>query len=251
MSFKKKTWLNVPDPNNLPPIPEGQDELAIFDADNMNRIEGGIKSAHNVIEVLPINKSGMEDAGIVDVLGSRGFDAYQKPWNVTDRLGVINAFSSDLVIRTGTGKQDSPVNSSFEIPLINSGDFYLHIAQVTRDGNVRYTEGLNPRFAIELNENLLYEFTVSNSDGWSIFYTNVEKPHLISNVKKGDILKLTLRCTSNSNASSANIELSNINLFANADTTCKYISLTPEKGNTDAGYFGSINILDILLGVNE
>lgn len=46
MSFEKKVWLNVPDENNPPPVPEGQDALARFDADNMNRIEEGIDKSY-------------------------------------------------------------------------------------------------------------------------------------------------------------------------------------------------------------
>lgn len=43
MAYTKKKWVNVPDPSNPPSIPEGQDALARFDADNMNRIEEGIE----------------------------------------------------------------------------------------------------------------------------------------------------------------------------------------------------------------
>ena len=46
MAFKKKKWVNVPDPSNPPTIPEGQDALARFDADNMNRIEDGIEEVN-------------------------------------------------------------------------------------------------------------------------------------------------------------------------------------------------------------
>lgn len=49
MAFTKKEWVNVPDPSNPPSIPEGQDALARFDADNMNRIEAGINDAHIMI----------------------------------------------------------------------------------------------------------------------------------------------------------------------------------------------------------
>ena len=49
MAFKKKTWVNVPDPSNPPSIPEGQDALARFDAENMNRIEDGVENAHILI----------------------------------------------------------------------------------------------------------------------------------------------------------------------------------------------------------
>lgn len=49
MAFTKKKWVNVPDPSNLPDVPEGQDALARFDAENMNRIENGIENAHGLI----------------------------------------------------------------------------------------------------------------------------------------------------------------------------------------------------------
>lgn len=45
MAYTRKTWVNVPDPNNPPSIPQGQDALARYDAANMNRIEDGIEEA--------------------------------------------------------------------------------------------------------------------------------------------------------------------------------------------------------------
>lgn len=45
MAYTKKTWKNVPDTSDPPDIPEGQDALARFDAENMNRIEDGIEEA--------------------------------------------------------------------------------------------------------------------------------------------------------------------------------------------------------------
>lgn len=48
MAYTKKTWVDVPDPSNPPSIPEGQDALARFDAENMNRVEDGIKEAHDL-----------------------------------------------------------------------------------------------------------------------------------------------------------------------------------------------------------
>ena len=45
MTFTKKEWVNVPDPSKLPSVPEGQDALARFDAENMNRIENGLDEA--------------------------------------------------------------------------------------------------------------------------------------------------------------------------------------------------------------
>ena len=49
MPFTKKTWVNVPDASNLPSIPEGQDSLARFDAENMNRIEDGVEEVLTLI----------------------------------------------------------------------------------------------------------------------------------------------------------------------------------------------------------
>ena len=45
MAYIKKTWVNVPNPSNPPSIPDGQDALARFDAENMNRIEDGIEKS--------------------------------------------------------------------------------------------------------------------------------------------------------------------------------------------------------------
>ena len=45
MAYTKKTWVNVPDPSNPPSIPNGQNALARFDAENMNRIEEGVNEA--------------------------------------------------------------------------------------------------------------------------------------------------------------------------------------------------------------
>lgn len=50
MAYTKKKWVNVDDPSNLPVIPEGQDALARFDAENMNRIEDGVEQG-----AVPIN----------------------------------------------------------------------------------------------------------------------------------------------------------------------------------------------------
>ena len=61
MSYVKKKWINVPDPSNPPSIPEGQDSLARFDADNMNRIEDGIEEAveHNEIVASHLANHGL------------------------------------------------------------------------------------------------------------------------------------------------------------------------------------------------
>ena len=47
MEFIQKKWVNVPDPSNPPAIPEGQSALAALDANNMNRMEQGIKDLYS------------------------------------------------------------------------------------------------------------------------------------------------------------------------------------------------------------
>lgn len=64
MAFKKKIWVNVPDESNLPAIPDGQDSLARFDAENMNRIEGGIEEALSSVGEHTHSK---EDVGLGNV----------------------------------------------------------------------------------------------------------------------------------------------------------------------------------------
>lgn len=72
MAYTKKIWVDVPDPSNLPSIPEGQDSLARFDANNMNRIEEGINESLELVaksvptlrrldgnDVLDINSEGL------------------------------------------------------------------------------------------------------------------------------------------------------------------------------------------------
>lgn len=45
MEYTRYEWLDVPDENNLPEVPDGQPSLAKFDAFNMNRIETGIEQS--------------------------------------------------------------------------------------------------------------------------------------------------------------------------------------------------------------
>ena len=64
MAFNKRTWVNVPDPSNY----DGDlNSLPRFDADNMNRIEGGVEEAITSSKtayvkgesLLSINKNGL------------------------------------------------------------------------------------------------------------------------------------------------------------------------------------------------
>lgn len=70
MNYKKKIWINIPDPNNMPAIPQGQDELAIFDADNMNRIEEGIAKSYTVTR--PITAGGTGASTVKGALENLG-----------------------------------------------------------------------------------------------------------------------------------------------------------------------------------
>ena len=67
MAYKKKTWVNVPDPDNY----TGETPLSAlprFDAENMNRIEGGIEEALNLktndVIVGTANANNSTDGGI-------------------------------------------------------------------------------------------------------------------------------------------------------------------------------------------
>ena len=62
MAFTKKKWVNVPDPSNLPDVPEGQDALARFDAENMNRIEEGVKEAHTSLDTKAPSGHGLGES---------------------------------------------------------------------------------------------------------------------------------------------------------------------------------------------
>ena len=63
MVYTKKTWVNVDDPSNLPSIPEGQDALARFDAENMNRIEDGVSAAKNHLENTSLHNGATDGGG--------------------------------------------------------------------------------------------------------------------------------------------------------------------------------------------
>lgn len=67
MAFEKKIWVNVPDPSNPPSVPEGQDALARFDADNMNRIEEGIKDAVTHIADATVHNQTRSGGGAIGV----------------------------------------------------------------------------------------------------------------------------------------------------------------------------------------
>lgn len=60
MDFQKMKWIDVPDPENdmptiadIPDRPEYQMAVLALDAENMNRIEEGIESAHEITDNIP------------------------------------------------------------------------------------------------------------------------------------------------------------------------------------------------------
>ena len=203
--------------------------------------------------VTPIALGGTGATNGAEAIKNLGIDEYQKPWNVTGTLGVINAFSSTLALSIPTSDQGIFKTASLEIPMINSGDIYLTISTFSSDEYFTFDdETLCPCFIIEKNDEEVYKATALNkANDWSNFIEFCKKPHLISGIKKGDVIRVTIGGTNRSSINRASIELKHINLFANADTAYKYVSLTPEKGNGDSGTFDKINILDILLGVEE
>ena len=80
MAFKKKIWVNVPDISNLPDIPEGQDALARFDAENMNRLEEGVESSATHVTDAHLHNKSTEGGAIGENAdatsgGAVGYDA--------------------------------------------------------------------------------------------------------------------------------------------------------------------------------
>lgn len=95
MDFTKKIWVNVPDTSNLPDIPKGQDALARFDAENMNRIEDGISGAATTIKQHGLDAKAQPyfDDFINIISKGSGFytvgDATDTPSGITSWLNLI------------------------------------------------------------------------------------------------------------------------------------------------------------------
>lgn len=95
MAFTKKIWVNVPDPSNPPSIPEGQDELARFDADNMNRIEEGIEEAFD--RVSSLSKEDIDLGNVPNVTTNDQTPTYEESTDLT-------TLTSGEKLRTAFGK---------------------------------------------------------------------------------------------------------------------------------------------------
>ena len=111
MAFEKRIWVNVPDPTKLPPVPEGQDALARFDAENMNRIEDGIlesalhaSNTNNPHGVTPkqINAIALGDDIVVGSDGKYTVDGGL-------RLGISYANPKEPFVGVGTERGSNSV----------------------------------------------------------------------------------------------------------------------------------------------
>jgi hypothetical protein len=203
-------------------------------------------------EVRPIELGGTGASTKEGAIASLGIDKYQRPWNVTGTLGVINAVSKTLEVSWSSLKTDYQT-SSVEIPMINSGDLYLSASGLVLDSdNLLFgDEASCPRFTIEKNGVVIHEVTalVKETD-WKNFTDSLKKPYLLS-VNKGDIIKVTLGAQGNGKSESGSISLYRINLIANVDTAYKYITLSNEESAKDSENEDISDILNIILGVDE
>lgn len=162
MAFIKKKWVNVPDPSNPPSIPEGQDALARFDADNMNRIEDGIaKATEDLLKKAPaghgLGGSSASHTGIsfLDLLqeGS-GFytvgEAPDTPYKNGEWLGALQIVRQTMVDKE-TGLQlafydFSPNNPNVWIRASLRGEAgiwheMLHTGNISNYANAKITTG--------------------------------------------------------------------------------------------------------------
>lgn len=137
MAYDKKTWVNVPDPDGYTgDIPLS--DLPRFDADNMNRLEQGIKDAHNALHeniVVGTRSNHSSDGGV--------------------RFGIM--YTEDGVPMVGMGTQRGS-NSL----IITSGCDYTNLTKETELGQRGYY------FPVKLDEsNTSYPVAikVSNQDG--------------------------------------------------------------------------------------
>ena len=106
MAFKKKIWVNVPDESNLPAIPDGQDSLARFDAENMNRIEGGIEEALSSVGEHTHSKEDVDLGNVPNVATNDQTPTYTEASTLSDltsgekisiAFGKIKKAISDLI----------------------------------------------------------------------------------------------------------------------------------------------------------
>lgn len=147
MAFKKKTWVNVPDPSNPPSIPEGQDALARFDAENMNRIEDGVEEA---LSLTPedIGAVALHDNVVVGTRTNHSSDG-------GIRFGIRYTEDGIPVVGMGTQRGSNSL-------ILTSGCDYTNYAKETELGQRGYY------FPVQLDEsNTSYPVAIkiSNQDG--------------------------------------------------------------------------------------
>ncbi len=163
MAYTKKTWVNVSDPSNPPSIPEGQDALARFDADNMNRIEDGIAKA---MEDLP--KKAPEGHGLGGIAKEvtnvsffetlkRGGGFYQvASAEDTPATGEASRLNLIQCVRSAQENMETGVQLAFYDWIINNPRFWmrnvlkgtpgnwvemLHTGNISNYANARITTG--------------------------------------------------------------------------------------------------------------
>lgn len=222
MAFEQKIWLNVPDKSNPPDIPEGQDALARFDADNMNRIENGIKE---------------------NAESSRKVNQYLIPWNLDENVGLINsspATIGEIIVsysgRTGTltGRQ---IKKSHVVKAINSGlirvkyiyalnGYYTGVSNGDKHPQPLVPE--NSYIKFYHNGNVIHSIEGFDTTKQSA-HTYVPYPVCFDlEVKKGDEMYIELSMDASGSGdqySYASAKLTSWNLYANIVTPFKYASL--------------------------
>ena len=209
MAFEKKIWLNVPDPSNPPEPPEGQDSLAVFDADNMNRIEDGIESAHNKIDempdVVPIEKGGTGATTAEEALKNLGgisisdFAKYFK-FYYSSGSGYLFGYTDDkgFIDRNCSCEAGTSVSLGTLYtftPLVKGSLHFYHSLEITK-GSCTF------RYIWYKNGEEFISNTVSLSKGGSIPYLGLT----LLNFDAGDVLELKATCTTTTSAAEVYIE---------------------------------------------
>lgn len=168
MDFKKKVWVNVSDPNQLPSIPAGQDELARFDEKNMNRIEEGIEGAYELVDSLDAKDVGAVGLGDDIVVGT----IKNNTTRGGTRFGIM--YGENGVSMAGMGTQKGS-----NILLLVSGCDYTSEVKQAELGELGYY------FPVELDKSTSSypcSLKVSNLDGKLYFLRSAHgKKHYAKN----------------------------------------------------------------------
>lgn len=116
MAFEKRIWVDVPDPNNLPEVPQeaidiGQNYIPTMDAQELNRLENGIKN--NETEV---KKTSDNITSLITKINSMPFMVVRDESGVvledyvTTDVGISNSFtysSGSTIVEVDVEKGES------------------------------------------------------------------------------------------------------------------------------------------------